>query len=840
MRKTITFFTMLILSIGVGWADTSTLTFTKACGGSGTADDGVVWTVTSDAAESTYDGTKGIHYGTGSAAVSYLTLTTSGIGGTITQVKVNASGASGTSAKLNVTVGGAAFGSQQSLSATATDYTFTGSASGQIAVTVSQTSAKRALYVKSIEVTYTSTVAPPTFSGVENNATSNTNVTLTMATATTGASIHYTKRAVDDQTVSTSDLTSNYSSPITYSEDGNYVIYAAAYKGGQWSAISSIHFTIDKQSAPTPSGDYELVTDASKLTAGDLIIITSSKANGDAYAMGPQNGKYRSVSAISVDRNTTSPGDDTQILTLKGESDAWQFETENGYLYASSSTSNDIATGTLSDAGNNANATIALNADTHEATIVFQGSNTRNQLRYNYNGGSNIRFSCYNSNSTLPLVYIFRKKTEPPLTTVTGLSELKQQEPGTTVRLSLPDDCNARVLTVHGTDTYVRDNSGAIVFHGDILPTRDLQYNQHLAGWIVGKYTVNATSGLPQFEPVEGKTNTAFLVIADPVTEATTTAKAITADEYNDHLADWVTVNDLRVGADDYTIVDGLEQGITVPYDGALVDVNAIVAGDDTFYPTDQSVTYVVDAKQEFVKPDANLEGVPVRYKRTFQADTWTPLTLPFDLDDFDGKVMEFSGLEQGEPVTGALSGWEYAAGNMLFTHASTIEAGKPYLVKPNNDITVMTFGSTTLSSKEPVCVVHTIAGTASNAPRRVSSVGDNDEYSFVGVYTPTTLSTDHTQRFMDEAGGVAWVEGESVTIDGTTAYFEAPANQGIHLKFADDQTESIITVIDDLTRDQAVSRPEGIYNLLGVKMRQSWADLPRGIYIVNGKKVVK
>lgn len=758
MKHLSTLLTLLMLCAGVCRAETSTLTFTAACGGSGTADDGVAWTVTSDAAESTFESNRGIHYGTGSVAVSYLRLTTDRIGGTITQVKVNASGASGTLAKLNVTVGGAAFGSQQSLTSTATDYTFTGSASGQIVVTLSQTRAQKALYVKSIAVTY----------------------------STSGSG------------------------------------------GGGDDPIDD----------PTGDGTYELVTNASTLADGDLIIITSSKDDGDAFAMGPQtNANYRDLAAITIAGKTTTPGSGVQILTLEGTSGAWYFNTGKGYLYASSNSSNYLGTETTKDNNNNAKASISINSVTHEATIVFQGSNSHNNIRYN---AQNTRFSCYSSNSQMPLVYIFRKKTEQPLTTVTGLSELKQQEPGTTVRLSLPDDCNARVLTVHGTDTYVRDNSGAIVFHGDILPTRDLQYNQHLAGWIVGKYTVNATSGLPQFEPVEGKTNTAFLVIADPVTEATTTAKVITADEYNDHLADWVTVNDLRVGADDYTIVDGLEQGIKVPYDGALVDVNAIVAGDDTFYPTDQSVTYVVDAKQEFVKPDANLEGVPVRYKRTFQADTWTPLTLPFDLDDFDGKVMEFSGLEHGEPVTGALSGWEYAAGNMLFTHASTIEAGKPYLVKPNNDITVITFGSTTLSSKEPVRVVHTIAGTASNAPRRVSSVGDNDEYSFVGVYTPTTLSTDHTQRFMDEAGGVAWVEGESVTIDGTTAYFEAPANQGIHLKFADDQTESIITVIDDLTRDQAVSRPEGIYNLLGVKMRQSWADLPRGIYIVNGKKVVK
>lgn len=136
-------------------ADTSTLNFTAACGGSGTANNGAVWTVTSDANESNFDSTRGIHYGTSSAAVSYLTLTTQAISGTITKIIVNASGASGTSAKLDVKVADNAFGSPKSLTSTATDYTFEGSATGKIQVNLSQQSAKKALYVKSITVTYT-------------------------------------------------------------------------------------------------------------------------------------------------------------------------------------------------------------------------------------------------------------------------------------------------------------------------------------------------------------------------------------------------------------------------------------------------------------------------------------------------------------------------------------------------------------------------------------------------------------------------------------------------------------------------------------------------------------
>ena len=147
-------FAMLALGVGNTWAETATLEFTKQCGGKGIDSQGNNWSVTSDAAESNFDSNKGIHYGTSSKAVSYLQLSTSSIPGTITKVVVNASGASGTFAKLNVTVGESSFGDQKSLTNSATDYTFEGTAEGEIIVKLSQSSAKKALYIKSISVTY--------------------------------------------------------------------------------------------------------------------------------------------------------------------------------------------------------------------------------------------------------------------------------------------------------------------------------------------------------------------------------------------------------------------------------------------------------------------------------------------------------------------------------------------------------------------------------------------------------------------------------------------------------------------------------------------------------------
>ena len=137
---------------------TSDLTFTAACGGSGTADDGAEWDVTSDGSESNYDSTKGIHYGTSGAAVQYIKLTSSDFTrGKITKVVVNASTASGVSATVGVKIGGSQFGGDpQSLSTTASNYTFTGNVDAdEIEVEITKpSSATKAIYCKSIEVTY--------------------------------------------------------------------------------------------------------------------------------------------------------------------------------------------------------------------------------------------------------------------------------------------------------------------------------------------------------------------------------------------------------------------------------------------------------------------------------------------------------------------------------------------------------------------------------------------------------------------------------------------------------------------------------------------------------------
>ena len=141
----------------------SSLIFTAACKGSGTANDGVKWTVESDAAESSFDTDRGVHYGTSQKAVSYIELTSDVFSDKIKKIEVEAAGSNTPS--ITVTVGDATFGETATgITTRNVKYTFEPTPAqsgteftGVIVVRLAKgSSANGALYVKSVVVTYES------------------------------------------------------------------------------------------------------------------------------------------------------------------------------------------------------------------------------------------------------------------------------------------------------------------------------------------------------------------------------------------------------------------------------------------------------------------------------------------------------------------------------------------------------------------------------------------------------------------------------------------------------------------------------------------------------------
>ena len=440
---------------------------------------------------------------------------------------------------------------------------------------------------------------------------------------------------------------------------------------------------------------------------------------------------------------------------------------------------------------------------------------------------------------------------ESSIKKVTGIGALSSLTSGDMVELYLPDGYNARVTHVEeigsAVDAYVRDNTGAMRMTG-ISPNRPMTYNQHLAGWITGKYTVGS-DGIPQFEPVEDYTNTAFLVIADRVTENETEPVEVASDEISDHLGDWVTVKDVRVGAAGSVGVTNkfnlAYYNSSQLYTGALVDIHGIAAS-GTLYPVDDKdeypITHVVDAQENFVSPTESINNTQVRFKRAMSNSNYYLLTVPFEFDDFEGEVFEYKGVSLGQVGTYNYNGSQVSimGGVMHFErYYGNLQPGTPYLVKPSSALTEMTLGGVTLSNAAAGSVKYSLAqqntaGINLMADEQPAYVGD---YTLVGSYSPQVLPKDESTAILD-GNTVSWTSvAASTAIDGTEAYVTLPAGAGV--KF-DVPGNGIVTAISEISIDNVAPREAVIYNIMGVRMTRPLSELPPGIYIVNGKKIVK
>ena len=190
----------------------------------------------------------------------------------------------------------------------------------------------------------------------------------------------------------------------------------ATFAGNESYNPGSASYTLTVK-APPVVGSYELVTDASTLAAGDKILIAYINGDDKYVLSTTQNANNRAATddvILNAD-GTLTPGEAAQIITLEKDDDKYLFNVGDGYLYAASSSSNNMKTKTEADA--NAKATISISSN--NATIKFQGNNTRNTIRFNPNTQfSSPLFSCYASNSTtgsLPQIY-----REIPLSFIVG------------------------------------------------------------------------------------------------------------------------------------------------------------------------------------------------------------------------------------------------------------------------------------------------------------------------------------------------------------------------------------------------------------------------------------
>ena len=218
-----------------------------------------------------------------------------------------------------------------------------------------------------------------------------------------------------------------------------------------------------------------------------------------------------------------------------------------------------------------------------------------------------------------------------------------------------------------------------------------------------------------------------------------------------------------------------------------------------------------------------------VTLNRSFGANKWYAVVLPFSVSQKqmksvfgDGvKVLHYSDVD-GTDLN-------------LFEHFyQMIVGGTPVLVKPSQEVTNPVFSNVTLTSKTVVDIENTgfkCTGSWDNVDfPKYSYFIDAKTNSFY-QYDPTKVETN-TEK--PHAGAFrSWII--------TTSNNPSEAKQlSMHINGIEEQGETTAIWNAISGNDDAATASKGIYSLSGQKMNATdTRSLPKGIYIVNGKKFI-
>lgn len=204
---------------------------------------------------------------------------------------------------------------------------------------------------------------------------------------------------------------------------------------------------------------------------------------------------------------------------------------------------------------------------------------------------------------------------------------------------------------------------------------------------------------------------------------------------------------------------------------------------------------------------------VNVKLTRTLKADVWNTFCVPFNVT-VAGSPLEGATIKQiasvEEKTDGAVINFEDAP--------ATLEAGKAYLVRTTTAIENPTFNGVTVKNVDPT-----------NCSR-------NENYQLIGIYSPKNIDASLYGKVfgINNQDKLAKVMKDT-SIKGMRAYFLlANSATAAKLNFGGE-----LTGIDAVDNGEAVMTGK-VYNLNGQYVGNSLEGLKKGVYVVNGKKVLK
>ena len=204
---------------------------------------------------------------------------------------------------------------------------------------------------------------------------------------------------------------------------------------------------------------------------------------------------------------------------------------------------------------------------------------------------------------------------------------------------------------------------------------------------------------------------------------------------------------------------------------------------------------------------------VNVKLTRTLKADVWNTFCVPFDVI-VAGSPLEGATIKQIASVEEKTDG---AVINFVDAPA-TLEAGNAYLVRTATAIENPTFNGVTVKNVVP------------------TNCSGNENYQLIGIYSPLKIDASLYGKVfgINNQDKLAKVK-ENTSIKGMRAYFLlANSATAAKLNFGGE-----LTGIDAVDSGEAVMTGK-VYNLNGQYVGNSLEGLKKGVYVVNGKKVLK
>jgi len=204
--------------------------------------------------------------------------------------------------------------------------------------------------------------------------------------------------------------------------------------------------------------------------------------------------------------------------------------------------------------------------------------------------------------------------------------------------------------------------------------------------------------------------------------------------------------------------------------------------------------------------------NVDVQLKRSLSPAHWNSFCVPFTISA--DVIAEKFGAGTLVYTFGSMNG-----NVMNFKASTTIDAGKPYIVKPTKEVVDPTFIGVNIEASDPV------------------KSGENG-FFMQGTYgAKTDLTTDGTNLFLGEGNKFYKPSGTTTArMKGLRAFFIVP--QGTNLAALRANIDGATTAIDELTTVVEQPADNRIYNLQGQFVGTSFEGL-HGVYVQNGKKVL-